>query len=336
MPELGAIRTALEAPAGRGHFRKKAIIGYTEHKARAPFLNLEWELGGLNDLYLDLPEIPDANKRLRWFQLHQWVEPVQHDQPPSVTNLSEGPIHPRDANHVAWMGTAAREIPVYLMNERPEVPDAVAFPHQQILDFFGVPYFTNSISWMMGLFIMEMVTPTELPDGRTIWYALPGAELGVFGVDMMVAGGVGSEYGWQRPSCEWLLGWAMGAGIKVTVPPESDLLASAFQYGEMKFGRFRRKIMSHGQEMVRRLNVVNQQLGQLQRAQAELQGAVNVTNWASNAWLPGDDGSEDATAPMPNAHKKQGLKLAGEVIHIPDEPVRFTAPGSSDGYDPDR
>ena len=315
MTDLGADRqaVAIAVPEGRERFRKKAIIGYTDHKARAPFNNMDWEIWGLNDLYIDLPEIPHTNERIRWFQIHQWGEPQTHDAKPNVMDFSEGPMNPRDPNHVAWMARAAGHIPLYLMTPRDEVPKALKLPAQTIIDFFGCPYFTNSISWMIALAIMELVQPIER-NGKTIWLAMPDAEIGVFGVDMMMQGGVGSEYGWQRPSCEWLLGWAMAAGITITIPDESDLLKSAFQYGQSEFSPFRRKLLAHGAEMVKRMNGAQQQFNQAQAALHELRGAKNTVDWVSNNWMPGDDGFKDAPAPMPDAHKKQGLVIAGMAL----------------------
>lgn len=40
-----------------------------------------------------------------------------------------------------------------------------------------------------------------------------------------------SEYHHQRPSCEYFLGIAVGLGIKIYMPPESDLLKTRFLYG---------------------------------------------------------------------------------------------------------
>ena len=41
----------------------------------------------------------------------------------------------------------------------------------------------------------------------------------------------GEEYAGQRPCCEYLIGWARGSGIRVTIPPQSNLLKSAGLYG---------------------------------------------------------------------------------------------------------
>ena len=81
--------------------------------------------------------------------------------------------------------------------------------HQDTLKTFG-NYFTNSVSYMIALAIKQGAT-----------------EIGCYGVDMAT----GSEYGPQRPSCEFFLGIAAGMGISITIPATADLLKTKFLYG---------------------------------------------------------------------------------------------------------
>lgn len=287
---------------------KVAIVGFTQHKQLAPYADPAWQVWGINDLYLDIPSVQPVS-RLRWFQVHSWLNVVHHKQEAVTADplvFSGGPPHPRDPNHVAWLAQAAKVMPVYLMEARPEVPDAVVYPRQAVFDYFGVKYFTNSISWMLALAIMEMVPERG---GR----ALPGSELGVWGVDMMMAGGAGSEYGYQRPSCEWLLGHAMGAGIKVQIPDESDLLKTAFQYGDHHANAARVKLEDHKQELLRRRTATINQRVQMQMGEAELNGALNIINWWQTSWMPGDDGSELGRAPLPHAHQVTPVVGTGQA-----------------------
>jgi hypothetical protein len=52
-------------------------------------------------------------------------------------------------------------------------------------------------------------------------------EIHLYGVDMAN----GSEYQDQRPSCEYFIGLARGAGIIVAIPSTSDLLKTPILYG---------------------------------------------------------------------------------------------------------
>lgn len=289
---------------------KIAIIGFTEHRALAPFADKEWAIWGLNDLYLDIPETVTPD-RIEWFQVHGWEEIAKYKTASVLShplNFAGGPPHPRDANHVAWMANAAKHIPLWLMEAREEVPDAKVYPKDEVYRRFSLNgqdpnfYFTNSISWMLAKAIMDLTTLGE--DGK--YHAVEGAEIGVWGVDMMMAGGQGSEYGYQRPSCEWLIGVAQGLGITVHIPKESDLLKTAFVYGDAKAAVYRTKLMNHLQELEQRLGSVRGQKAQLQAGEAELSGAINVLKWQLASWMPQDGDPENmgAMAPMPNAHKE--------------------------------
>jgi hypothetical protein len=283
---------------------KIAICGFTEHRKLAPFDDPEWEIWGINDLYYDLPPVP--YDRVRWFQIHDWTRPLVPQRPKSVGDFTEGPPHPRDPNHALWLTETAKRCPVYLMRPAPEVPDAQILPREAIYAYFqdgrGTPikYYTNSVTWMLAVAIMELAPVSN--DKR----ALAGATIGVFGVDMMVSGGAGSEYGWQRPSCEWLLGWALAAGITVIVPDESELLKTAWDYGDEQSEYFRKLVFDRRQKMSAQRGIVHQQLSQAQQAAAELTGYINACDQMLRNHMPGDPGDEfyvSARVPLPDSHK---------------------------------
>ena len=285
--------------------KKIAIVGFTQHRQMAPFFDDAYEIWGLNDLYHELPESIYAD-RLRWFQIHGWIETAHHKFEPVTDhplNFGGGPPHPRDPNHVPWLATHAKHMPVYLMEPRPEVPDALVYPREDVYRYFSMDgaeptkYFTNSISWMLAIAIMKLVP------GGIGTPAVDGAEISVWGVDMMMAGGAGSEYGYQRPSCEWLLGMARGCGIRVVIPKESDLLKTAFVYGDHKSEVYRAKLMNHRAELVGRRNAAQAELNRMQQGVVELSGAINVLDWQLKSWMPGDYGDMNGGVPMPDAHK---------------------------------
>lgn len=290
----------------RPFFRKIALIGFTDHRRFAPYNDPEWAIWGLNDLYLDTPETVQP-ERLEWFQVHGWEEIATHKQVGVLDHplhFGGGPPHPRDANHVPWLVTQSKNIPIWMLEPRPEMPDAKIIDQEKMFQYFTLDgespmrYFTNSISWMLGKAIMDLC-----PDGKT---PVEGAEIGVYGVDMMMAGGEGSEYGYQRPSCEFFLGFARGLGIKVRIPRESDLLKTAFQYGvDGGNGDFRVKLANHMQELRNRQAGVQQQKAQMIAGENELRGAINTLEWILRSWMPGDGKMEHLTAhaPLPNTHK---------------------------------
>ena len=88
-------------------------------------------------------------------------------------------------------------------------PNAKRFNFQSKIDKYG-RYFASSASWLLAEAIDE------------------GAdEIGMWGINMASD----SEYAHQKPSCTYLLGYAAAKGIKITIPPSSELLQVSHLYG---------------------------------------------------------------------------------------------------------
>ena len=277
---------------------KIAVVGYTQHRQLAPWTNPDWEIWALNDLYMDLGIFSDEAfdlTRLQWFQLHPWAAIRNWDKeikPGDQINPGIGPMARRDPNHMLWMREASKHFPVYLKQLQDECPDCLAYPYDDVYKYFGeyytandrFKYFTNSITFMMAKAIMQLCPD---PKGQPV----EGAHLAVYGVDMQVAGSEGnSEYGYQRPSCEWAAGYCMGKGIQFTVPDESDLCKSAFVYGDEEEFYFRKRLAAKKNEVeMVRIQAVNQR--EQSRFQEGIQiGAKSMLEWLERSHLPGDDG----------------------------------------------
>ncbi len=108
-----------------------------------------------------------------------------------------------------WLKTVQPPNLLFMREAVADVPNARLYPREDVLAGYG-RYFTNTVSWMIALAT-----------------ALRPKEIAVYGVDMAQT----PEYRAQRPSCEFYLGIAAGAGIAITVPAQSDLLKSAGLYG---------------------------------------------------------------------------------------------------------
>jgi hypothetical protein len=95
--------------------------------------------------------------------------------------------------------------------------------------------------------------------------------IGIWGVDMAVQG----EYEAQKPSCEYFIGWALGKGIEVILPPESDLLFSPFLYGfeDESRDRLYAKHEAREKELTARIAQTEQQINQAQAELFSLRGA---------------------------------------------------------------
>ena len=180
--------------------KKVAIVGFAGTKDMAPYNDPEWKIWSVNNLYKFIPHTD------RIFQMHSRASLEQeHHEVPSK-------------EHLEFLQQT--QIPVYMQQHYEDIPASVPYPLKEMVEEFGIPrfssdtqkdaYFTNSISFMLALAIYEGFE-----------------DIGVYGVDMAVL----LEYGEQRPSCEYYIGIAVGRGIRVILPTESDLLKTRFVYG---------------------------------------------------------------------------------------------------------
>ena len=168
-----------------------AIVGCcdnTYHGVKRLFGSPDWEIWGINQLWKTFPELP--KHATGWFQIHDWDEMVETDH-----------------NEIAWL--ASRKFPIYMRKEWEEIPTAIRFPKEEIVQEFGT-YFTNCISWMIAFAIHAGFK-----------------EIHLYGIDMAMD----YEYGYQRPSCEYFIGLARGMGVRVYIPRGSDLLKTTRLYG---------------------------------------------------------------------------------------------------------
>ncbi len=193
-------------------------------------------------------------------------------------------IHPiqwikdREDGYYTWLTEQkAGERPIYLRELCPEIPAGVLYPINLITTTFR-SYFTNSVSYMLAMAVFEK------PE-----------TIGVWGVDMAQS----KEYQRQRPSCEYFIGMAEGAGIEVILPDECDLLQSSRLYGfEADEGRMRTKWAARKKELSQRIANQQAKRDEAHLQMAFLQGAVE-------------------------AHEYYDQYIQDEVAHVP--------PGSDNG-----
>ena len=234
------------------------IVGFAGSWIETPWNDPEAELWGMNALH----KVPGAQdkKWSRWYQLHDVAK--HHDK-----DLDE---------HVGWL--AGSQLPVFMWEDeankwRSVVPNVIAYPRAEIVKHFG-GYFNNSVSWMIAHAIWEQ-----------------RKKIGVYGVDMAQDALINAEYSHQRPSCEFFLGWAAGAGIQVDIPQSSDLLKTPFLYGVEEHHPWRFKMEVRAKELRERLGQVQgqiaqkqQEVGNLNNMAHQLQGAIEDTDYYLRAW----------------------------------------------------
>lgn len=222
---------------------KIAIMGKApSSRDCAPFDDDEWEIWTLSDLAAT-SQVPRWD---RHFEMHpvSWFRDEPTRKP-----------------YYEWM-CSVEDKPIYLMHGAdPTIPMGVAFPHEELVAKFGSPepYFTNSVSWMIAYAIS--CGPTDI---------------GVYGVDMAQT----PEYKAQRPSCEFFLGWARGAGINVHVPKQCDLLKTRFLYGlQHDGGAMFHKWQARTKELQQRLAQKQEKAQQFDREAAYLSGSLESQDY---------------------------------------------------------
>ena len=152
----------------------------------------------------------------RWFQIHprNWNEAKRiKSNVTSLTAIANGTnvlkdlrrftskyvllpeSYGRGREHLKWLSECG--IPVYMKEVDERIPTSIRFPREDAIAKFG-HYLTSTSAYMAALAIMEGVD-----------------EIRIAGVDMAI----GTEYSHQKPCLEYLLGYARGMGIKVTLPP---------------------------------------------------------------------------------------------------------------------
>lgn len=238
--------------------RKKelvCIVGCADSKGQAPFHRAaEMEFWGVNNLFLHMGHI----KWDRWFEPHtfefdgtNFIRRGKHD-------FRGQPL----PEYIA--GLAKLNCPVYMQRVWPQIPNSVLYPLQEVKAKLG-GYFTNTISYMLAIALLEKFK-----------------EIHIYGVDMAQT----TEYGQQRPSCEYFIGMAVGLGIKVFIPDEADLLKTRFLYGfeETQENQFQKKLKNLMASMQTRLNSAAQTEMQASRQKEQYIGAVAAVKEISNIW----------------------------------------------------
>lgn len=177
--------------------------------------------------------------------------------------LHDSEIVKKNKSYWDWL-TRVDGKPVVMREDTPEIKACIPYPKDEIVDKYG-GYFTNTVSWMIALAI-EM-QPTEI---------------GVYGIDMAQ----NDEYAHQRPSCEYFLGIAAGRGIKVWVPPQSDLLHTSGLYGfDSALNDMAIKQKARISELTKRIAETEQRRDSAALEAAYLQGALEDSKDYWGQWV---------------------------------------------------
>jgi len=100
----------------------------------------------------------------------------------------------------------------------------------------------------------------------------------LYGVDMAQDSVLETEYSYQRPSCEYLLGIAVGRGIKVETAPGSDLLKADRLYG-FDSNQLRVRMMARRRTLQKKVDELETEVRKSQDLIQRSVGGVNALEW---------------------------------------------------------
>ncbi len=230
------------------------IVGSSSHWEQTPW-GEDAEYWGMNTLWRSQP----LEKFTAWFELHHLETMYQN-----YSGLE-------DKDHLDWL-REDHGIDVFAWPDQlSEIRRGYPFPRDDILKFFHPwRYFTNSVTWLVGHAIQLGVK-----------------KIGVYGVDMATS----KEHRRERPSVEWLLGWALGAGIEIEVPDTSDLLHVGYLYGAEQANDVTEKIRAYVAELEdRAVKYELREQNYRQRAD-QMRGAIDALEYINYSWLEKPDGN---------------------------------------------
>lgn len=161
----------------------------------------------------------------------------------------------------AWLKDCP--VPIYIQAETEHCPSGQVFPIREICAFFQTDYFTCSIAYQIAFALY-----------------LKADEIGCYGIDLAQT----AEYAWQRPSVEYWIGLARGMGVKVDIPPTSDILKTAQMYayethGGSQQSHLQKAIDARQKEIKQRMFDIQQQMAQAQQQSHILAGAEENLRW---------------------------------------------------------
>jgi hypothetical protein len=200
------------------------------------------------------------------------------------------------AEYIAWMVATGK--PIYMINPVPEIPNSVKFPKDEMLTRFGPFFFASSISWMMALAIASGAT-----------------EIGLWGIDMSA----NEEWNFQRSGCHYFIHVAKTMGIKVTLPPQSDLLRPTPLYGYCEEDPLFMKMQVRKVEIDARLQDAMRRESQAHDERMFLMGAKDDIEYQMKTWV-----SDPVAIAM--AYQQPLLMAPEPEIIVADVPVEVTAP----------
>jgi len=209
------------------------------------------EIFGLNDAWvLGYPRVN------AWFDLHPPSAFVFYDRqrPPDPRTIPAG-TYLRPQGHLEWL--KAQPIPVFLQQARPDWPNSVTFPKDEVLAFWSKFW-----PWRVdrkGKASMGKDYEVSSPSWMLMWAVQQGyTEIHIYGIHLSTEW----EYLQQRPNLEFLIGVAAGLGVHIVLPDTVPICQAKFTYG------YQTKADASQEPIQRQIDVLKRHA---QKTQAKLQ-----------------------------------------------------------------
>lgn len=167
-----------------------------------------------------------------------------------------------DINYRTFL--ANLQCPVFMIEPIAEVPKAVAYPKNEMLEKFGPFFFTSSLAWMFAL---------AIEDGAD--------EIGLWGVDMSAQ----EEWEFQRSGCHYFIQKARERGIKVTIPDQSDLLRPPTLYGFREADPMHIKLVTREKELRDHIAKAERDMAEARDRYWFFKGAYDANAYHMKTWV---------------------------------------------------
>lgn len=253
-----------------------------------------------------------ATRATRWFEVHRW-EPGQNWF---------------SVEYVEFLRKFAG--PVYTGAAVGELPNHVIYPIDRIEEKFSSYFLTSSLALMLALAIDEIEEIRAARCGKgSVPPFVPEGELtardeddliGMWGVDMAAD----QEWGYQRPGCQFFILEAMRRGIKIYLPPESDIMRPMPVYGISEWDHNYIKLTARAREINAKIAHFAAQRQEADTQIPALQGELAALNSFVNTW----------TSPYGMRHgltieQVKGTGLGSGITHVDQRPVTRMTLGES-------
>lgn len=129
------------------------------------------------------------------------------------------------------------KVPLIAPYKYEEIPLSEEFPLERCVKEFGIPYFSNTISYMIAYALLEGIK-----------------EIDIYGINQASS----SEYFYEKAGVEYWLGIAVGRGVKITINgASSELLTNKARFGggilygyNMTYNHFKEAKQRFGGEVI--------------------------------------------------------------------------------------